>query len=392
MNGMIILKRTTTTLIENITDNSPVLIQKKTAVWESRQPFVRFIIKDNMNQQDIMEILKKVNYPGFSRDIVSFGLVKGIQVNPNQIQVNLSISTQNEAHLNTIKSDVINVLSSETEIKDIQVNLESQPVKQAPVQNTVSQQPIPGVKHVIAVASGKGGVGKSTVAVNLASELSKNHKVGILDLDIYGPSLPMVIGSYDQPKITAEQKLIPIEKFGMKLMSFGFINSDNAPAIWRGPMVAKLTSQFFDDVLWGELDYLILDLPPGTGDIQLTLVQRLALTGAVIVTTPQDLALLDVKKGADMFKKVNTPVLGVVENMSHYLCPHCNETSEVFIGGGGKSESDRLDVPLLAQIYLTPELAKSADSGEPYVFQYENSPITDMFASMANTLTDMVEK
>ncbi len=345
-----------------------------------------------MNQQDIKEILKKVNYPGFSRDIVSFGLVKDIQVNSNQILVNLSISTQNEEHQNAIKSDVISVLSSETEIKDIQVNLGSQPVKQAPVQNAVSQQPIPSVKHVIAVASGKGGVGKSTVAVNLASELSKNHKVGILDLDIYGPSLPMVIGSYDQPKITAEQKLIPIEKFGMKLMSFGFINSDNAPAIWRGPMVAKLTSQFFDDVLWGELDYLILDLPPGTGDIQLTLVQRLALTGAVIVTTPQDLALLDVKKGADMFKKVNTPVLGVVENMSHYLCPHCNETSEIFKGGGGKSESDRLDVPLLAQIYLTPELAKSADSGEPYVFQYENSPITDMFASMANTLTDMVEK
>jgi ATP-binding protein involved in chromosome partitioning len=242
------------------------------------------------------------------------------------------------------------------------------------------------------VASGKGGVGKSTVAVNLASEFSKNHKVGILDLDIYGPSLPMIIGANEQPKITPEQKLIPVEKFGMKLMSFGFINSQNAPAIWRGPMVAKLTTQFFDDVIWGELDYLILDLPPGTGDIQLTLVQKLAITGAIIITTPQDLALLDVKKGADMFNKVNTPVLGVVENMTHFLCPHCEEITEVFPGSGGESESNRLDVPLLAQIYMSPEIALSADSGEPYVFKYTDSPITQIYSSMVDKITTLVKK
>jgi ATP-binding protein involved in chromosome partitioning len=202
----------------------------------------------------------------------------------------------------------------------------------------------------------------------------------------------MVIGSHEQPKITAEQKLIPVEKFGMKFMSFGFINSDNAATIWRGPMVAKLTTQFFDDVIWGELDYLILDLPPGTGDIQLTLVQRVALTGAIIVTTPQDLALLDVKKGADMFKKVNTPVLGVVENMSHYLCPHCNKESEIFPGKGGASESKRLNVPLLAQIYMTPEIAVSTDSGEPYVFKYPDSPITNMFKSMSEKIAELVSE
>ncbi|MBC8312264.1 MAG: Mrp/NBP35 family ATP-binding protein [Candidatus Marinimicrobia bacterium] len=346
-----------------------------------------------MTQEKVNELLKSINYPGFSRDIVSFGIVKGIQVSENQIAVNLAIATQNQEHISSIKNEIEQVLSSETGIADIKVSFDVQPVKQAPSNGApVGQQPIPGVKHVIAVGSGKGGVGKSTVAINLAAELSKNYKVGVLDLDIYGPSLPMVIGSNEQPKITAEQKLIPVEKFGMKFMSFGFINSDNAATIWRGPMVAKLTTQFFDDVIWGELDYLILDLPPGTGDIQLTLVQRLALTGAIIVTTPQDLALIDVKKGADMFKKVNTPVLGVVENMSHYLCPHCNKESEIFPGSGGASESDRLDVPLLAQIYMTPEIAASTDSGEPYVFKYTDSPITKMYASMSEKIAELVSE
>tara|TARA_B110000116_G_scaffold182522_1_gene158171 strand:- start:1310 stop:2350 length:1041 start_codon:yes stop_codon:yes gene_type:complete len=346
-----------------------------------------------MTQEHVSNLLKSINYPGFSRDIVSFGIVKGIQVSENQISVNLAIATQNQEHIKSIRDDIERVLTSETGITDIQVEFDVQPVKQAPTNGApMGQQPIPGVKYVIAIASGKGGVGKSTVAINLAAELSKKYKVGVLDLDIYGPSLPMVIGSNEQPKITAEQKLIPIEKFGMKFMSFGFINSDNAATIWRGPMVAKLTTQFFDDVIWGELDYLILDLPPGTGDIQLTLVQRLALTGAIIVTTPQDLALIDVKKGADMFKKVNTPVLGVVENMSHYLCPHCNKESEIFPGSGGASESKRLEVPLLAQIYMTPEIASSTDSGEPYVFKYTDSPITKMFTSMAEKITELVSE
>jgi ATP-binding protein involved in chromosome partitioning len=346
-----------------------------------------------MTQEHVSNLLKSINYPGFSRDIVSFGIVKGIQVSENKISVNLAIATQNQEHIKSIRDDIERVLTSETGITDIQVDFDVQPVKQAPTNGApMGQQPIPGVKYVIAIASGKGGVGKSTVAINLAAELSKKYKVGVLDLDIYGPSLPMVIGSNEQPKITAEQKLIPIEKFGMKFMSFGFINSDNAATIWRGPMVAKLTTQFFDDVIWGELDYLILDLPPGTGDIQLTLVQRLALTGAIIVTTPQDLALIDVKKGADMFKKVNTPVLGVVENMSHYLCPHCNKESEIFPGSGGASESKRLEVPLLAQIYMTPEIASSTDSGEPYVFKYTDSPITKMFTSMAEKITELVSE
>jgi ATP-binding protein involved in chromosome partitioning len=202
----------------------------------------------------------------------------------------------------------------------------------------------------------------------------------------------MLAGIDKQPEMTSEKKLIPLEKYNMRLMSFGFINAENAPVVWRGPMVSRMTQQFFEDVEWGELDYLILDLPPGTGDIQLTLVQKLALTGSVMVTTPQNLALLDVKKGADMFAKVNTPVLGVIENMTHFLCPHCNEASQIFPGTSGKEESKRLDVPFLGQIYLSPEIAQSADDGIPYVLKYENSSITQEYINIASQLKELSEK
>ena len=215
-----------------------------------------------MNQEQVKNLLKEINYPGFSRDIVSFGIVKEIKISENQISVNLSIATQNKDHIQSIKSAIESKLSSKTGIVDIQVNFDIQSVKQAPENGgPIGQEPIPGVKHVIAVGSGKGGVGKSTVSINLAAELSKKYKVVVLDLDIYGPSLPMVIGSNEQPKITSEQKLIPVKKFGMKFMSFGFINSDNSATIWRGPMVAKLTTQFFDDVIWGELDFNVSATP-----------------------------------------------------------------------------------------------------------------------------------
>ncbi len=346
-----------------------------------------------MTQEKITELLKKVKYPGFSRDIVSFGIVKDVQVSEEKILINLSVTTQNSEHISLIKKDIKSVLSSKFDVNNVEINFDIPQVNQASnASPSTKQQPISGVNNVIAVGSGKGGVGKSTVAINIAAELSKKYKVGVLDLDIYGPSLPTVIGSNQQPKITPEQKLIPIEKYGMKFMSFGFINSQNTATIWRGPMVAKLTAQFFDDVIWEDLDYLILDLPPGTGDIQLTLVQQIALTGAIIITTPQDLALIDVKKGADMFKKVNTPVLGVVENMSHYICPHCDKESTIFPGRGGASESNRLDVPLLAQIHMDPNIALSADSGEPYVLKYPDSSITKLYSEMSEKIVDLVSE
>tara|TARA_B100002003_G_scaffold28303_1_gene23455 strand:+ start:62 stop:1123 length:1062 start_codon:yes stop_codon:yes gene_type:complete len=347
-----------------------------------------------ITREEIQNILKEVNYPGFSRDIVSFGMVKDISIQDAQINISLQINSDNKNTLQQLQTTIQEKLQEYGET-DIQINIqkpENQAAQSSGQKSPINQQPIPGVKHTIAIASGKGGVGKSTVSINLAAALSKGNKVGLLDLDIYGPSLPMLAGIDKQPEMTSEKKLIPLEKYNMRLMSFGFINTENAPAVWRGPMVSRMTQQFFEDVEWGKLDYLILDLPPGTGDIQLTLVQKLTLTGAVMVTTPQNLALLDVKKGADMFAKVNTPVLGVIENMTHFLCPHCNEASQIFPGTSGKEESKRLDVPLLGQIYLSPDIAQSADDGTPYVLKYKDSSITQEYINIASQLKELSEK
>ena len=343
-----------------------------------------------MTITDIQNILKKITYPGFSRDIVSFGMVKNISIDSDSINIYLQINTDNKDILNQLSGTITKNIKSITE-KNVNIQFQK-PKQQSTASNnndSLKQNHIPNVNNIIAVASGKGGVGKSTIAVNLATTLSTSFKVGLLDLDIYGPSLPLLTGLNEQPKITKDNKLIPLEKFNLKLMSFGFINNQNSPAVWRGPMVSRMTQQFFQDVIWGELDYLILDLPPGTGDIQLTLVQQLAITGAIIITTPQEIALLDVKKGADMFSKVNTPVLGVIENMTHFLCPHCSKSSQIFPGSGGKDESTRLDVPLLGQLYLNAEVSQSCDEGTPYVITHQESPITKEYNKIANQIIDL---
>jgi len=363
--------------------------------------------------------LKSINYPGFSRDIVSFGMVDKLEIDGKSITISLKITSQNEEKKQAVAASVKSVLEKTGEFDQVQINfLQSE---SAPVQNTQSKgvedaSPLAGVKNIIAIASGKGGVGKSTVAVNLALALrDKKLSVGLLDLDIYGPSLPIVLGINSQPELTQDKKLKPIERYGLKVMSFGFISGNETPVIWRGPMVARMTEQFFRDVEWGELDYLILDLPPGTGDIQLTLTQKLKLDGAVMVTTPQDIALADVRKGADMFRKVQAPVVGVIENMSGFqikgniegesdsinltimdkTVPLDKEGNfifkiDLFKQGGGKNESLRLDVPLLAEIPFSRELMETTDSGEPLVIKYPDSSITDIYRNIAEQLTNIL--
>ena len=266
----------------------------------------------------------------------------------------------------------------------------------------------------LAIASGKGGVGKSTIALNLAAALaSDGHKTGLLDLDIYGPSLPLTMGIQENPEVDENQKIIPLEKHNLKLMSFGFISGNKAPVVWRGPLVAKMTEQFFKDVNWGDLDYLILDLPPGTGDVQLTLSQKIPLDGAIIVTTPNDIALTDVRKGADMFKKVETELFGVVENMSYMEIagevPNSKNSNiiingekvptnengefnlkfELFKHGGGETESTRLDIPLLAEVPYSHKLMESVDNGEPIVFYDKQSPISKIFLRLAKHISSI---
>ena len=381
----------------------------KTAVLDSR-----FFIFKRMNKQQILEKLQSIKYPGFNRGIVSFGMVKEISIEGKNVELKLNITSQNEEKKLQVVKDIKVLLSkyfSDVKITVASQNLQNNFANQTPQNNILSN-----VKNIIAVASGKGGVGKSTIAANLASSLSKEgEKVGLLDLDIYGPSLPILFGIKEQPKMSEDNKLIPIKKFGMELMSFGFISGNDTPVIWRGPLVARMTEQFFRDVQWGDLDYLLLDLPPGTGDIQLTLTQKLQITGAVIVTTPQDIALADVRKASDMFQKVKAPVIGVVENMSGFIFegsispPEAtleingsiiepdssgkfNINFNIFKSGGGKKESERIGVPLLGEIPLAQEVMEASDSGIPLAFQDKNNSISDLYDELAKKIQTILKK
>ena len=368
-----------------------------------------------MDKNQILDQLKQINYPGFNRDIVSFGMVKEVVIDQKNITIMLAISSSNEEKKNQLVQDISNSIQHEGYDTKIKV-LEQAPTQTVDTSNKGAN--VEGnIKNIIAVASGKGGVGKSTIALNLAAALSKTgHKTGLLDLDIYGPSSPITMGINQNPAVNDQQKIIPVTKDNLKLMSFGFISGNQAPVVWRGPLVAKMTEQFFKDVIWGELDFLILDLPPGTGDVQLTLSQKIPLDGAIIVTTPNDIALTDVRKGADMFNKVKTPLLGVVENMSYMEIAGKLKTSSIkpsdielqldskviplnedfsfkhkfhlFKQGGGLNESKRLDIPLLAEIPYSEDLMLSIDKGEPLVFADENHPISEIFTQIANSLKD----
>src|SRR6185295_18460202 len=254
---------------------------------------------------------------------------------------------------------------------------------------TVGATRLPGIKHVVAIASGKGGVGKSTVAANLAVALQKTGAaVGLCDCDLYGPSIGLMFGSNERPMANDEQRILPVERYGLKLMSMGFLLDDAAPAILRGPMVTKYTQQFLRQVEWGELDYLVLDLPPGTGDIQLTILQTVALAGAIIVTTPQEVALIDARKAATMFEKVNVRVLGLIENMSYFACPSDGKRYDIFGSGGGDREAKRLRVPLLGQIPIDIATRESGDRGLPITAETDDSLVSKEFMKIAARLRE----
>ncbi len=343
-----------------------------------------------MNEDKLKSLLQQVKYPGFSKDIVSFGLIQNVKEDGDSIELGVKFTSEKEEIRQEILSNVEKTLK-DGGYEKVSIEVIQASTSPAPAPAAEAPPSIPGVKHTIAVASGKGGVGKSTVAANIAAALMKQgHTVGILDLDVFGPSLPITMGVQEVPQVLDGNKLEPIRKYDMSLMSLGFLLTDSSPVIWRGAMVSKMVTQFLFDVNWGSLDYLILDLPPGTGDVQLTLVQRVALTGAVIVTTPQDLALKDVERGANMFEKVNTPVLGIVENMSYHVCSNCGHTSQIFSTGGGDKESKRLNVPLLAKIPLNEEIMKAGENGQPLVIYLPESEASGMFIDVAKKIEELV--
>lgn len=323
----------------------------------------------------VITALKNVIDPDLNRDLVSLNMVKDVKISGNDISVNIELTTpacplKDKIHDDCVNEIKKNIPSAQKITVNMTANVRS---------NFDSKQSsiLPNVKNTIAVASGKGGVGKSTIAANLALALAKQGAtVGLIDADIYGPSIPMMMGIQEKPRIyqdTVTAKMVPLENYGIKIMSIGFLIDDDAPVIWRGPMASGAIKQFMSDVHWGYLDYLIFDLPPGTGDIQLTLVQTIPLTGAVVVTTPQNVSLIDVKKAIRMFQRVNVPILGIIENMSYFIAPDTNKKYDIFGTGGGEKLAKELSVYLLGSVPINAHIREGGDNGKPIVYEKPES-------------------
>ncbi|QLD87348.1 Mrp/NBP35 family ATP-binding protein [Natronomonas halophila] len=318
-----------------------------------------------MDEDEILDRLSTVEDPELGDDIVSLGLVNDVRIDGDTIHIDLALG----APYSPTETEIAGAVREALADTGLEIDLS------ASIDTGLSsdEQVLPGVENVIAVASGKGGVGKSTVAVNLAAGLSQmGARVGLFDADIYGPNVPRMVDADQRPKATHDETIVPPEKFGMKLMSMDFLVGEDDPVIWRGPMVHKVLTQLWEDVEWGSLDYMIVDLPPGTGDTQLTLLQSVPVSGAVIVTTPQEVALDDARKGLRMFGKHDTPVLGIVENMSGFICPDCGSEHDIFGKGGGEEFAEDVDMPFLGRIPLDPSVREGGDEGGPIVLNDED--------------------
>lgn len=345
-------------------------------------------------KEQILEALKGVKFPGLSRDIVSFGFVHDVMVEGGNVAFTVRFQTENQNAKAQIGRDAEAAVRAVPGVENVHMQIDVGSRQAAGPQGGMpAEQILSGVKYKIAVASGKGGVGKSTVSTNLALALhALGYTVGMLDADIYGPSQQMMLGINGRPQIDeSDEKIIPMERHGIKTMSLGLITDPDTPVIWRGPMVMKALDQFLSDVKWGELDFMIIDLPPGTGDAQLTLTQKVPLSGAVVVTTPQDVALIDARKGLAMFRKVNVPVLGIIENMSYFICRHCGAREEIFGHGGGRKTAEMLGVPFLGEIPLDPKVVVGGDTGEPIVILDPTSAAAQAFRTLAATVVQQVE-
>jgi len=346
----------------------------------------------------IQDALKQVKYPGFSRDIVSFGLVRAAAVVDGTAKVSLALTTSDPKVPAALKAEVEKVLRALPGVRETVIDIAVAPVRAPVPAAEAGGSGMPrGIKHAVAIASGKGGVGKTTFAVNLACALAQvlaaegqAGRVGLLDCDIYGPSVPLMIGLHGRPEIQgdgADAMLRPMENHGVKVMSMGFLVDDDTPVIWRGPMIMKTVQQFVQNVDWGELEVLLVDLPPGTGDAQLSLVQTLPLDGAVLVTTPQLAATNVARKGGLMFRKVNVPLLGVAENMSYFVDP-AGVRHHLFGEGGGARTAAALGTKLLGQVPLLPEIRAGGDAGQPVVVTEPDGPAARTFRTMAQSLLD----
>jgi ATP-binding protein involved in chromosome partitioning len=342
----------------------------------------------SLTVENVVDALRVVRDPDLHKDIVALNFVKNVAIDGKNVSFTIELTTP--------ACPVRDQLKAESERAIRQAIADVGTVSIAMTSTVSSRQVSPqtallkGVKNTIAVASGKGGVGKSTVAVNLAVALVKEGaSVGLIDCDVYGPSIPTMFNINERPKLH-DQKLQPLEKYGVKVMSIGFLVDPMQAVIWRGPMASGAVRQFMSDVEWGELDYLVFDLPPGTGDIQLTLVQQIPLTGAVIVTTPQEISLVDARKGLVMFNKVNVPILGIIENMSYFICSHCGQREEIFDAGGGRKAAKELGVPFLGEIPIDTNIRVGGDVGRPLVESDPKSPQSKIILEIARNLAAQI--
>jgi ATP-binding protein involved in chromosome partitioning len=342
-----------------------------------------------VTEQAVIQALSTVQDPEIHRDLVSLNMIRDVRVEGANVSFEVVLTTPACPLKTQIERECRDALGRIPGIGRIDIRMGA---KVAAARPTAGPGGIPGVKNIIAIASGKGGVGKSTVSVNLAVALAEaGASVGLLDADVYGPSIPLMMGVHRMPEITEDQRIIPLEAHGVKLMSLGFVlPTASTPVIWRGPMIAKTLNQFLRQVIWGELDYLLIDLPPGTGDAQLTLSQSLAMSGVVIVMTPQDVAMTIASRVLVMFRNMKVPILGIVENMSTFVCPTCHHETSIFSQGGGRKASEQTDVPFLGEIPLDGELCEGGDDGRPILLRNPRSPVADVFRRVAQTLAGRV--
>jgi len=354
-----------------------------------------------VSEQQIIEALKAVIDPESKQDVVSRGMISGLVVKDGNIGFAIEVDPRKGPEMEPLRraaeqtvqalDGVLSVTAVLTAHREQAAAAPAGPARAAPQAGGAARALVPGVKAIVAVASGKGGVGKSTTAINLALGLATlGLKVGLLDADIYGPSLPRMMGISGRPSSPDGKILRPMENYGLKCMSMGFLVAEDTPMIWRGPMVQSALQQMMRDVEWGELDIMIVDMPPGTGDAQLTMSQQVPLAGAVIVSTPQDIALLDARKGLNMFRKVDVPVLGIVENMSTFHCPKCGHESHIFSHGGAKREADKLGIEFLGEIPLDMEIRETSDGGRPIVVSNPDSPHAKAYVAIARKTWEKV--
>jgi ATP-binding protein involved in chromosome partitioning len=350
-------------------------------------------------KEQIIAELRRVKAPDGAGDIVSANIVSEVVIQDGKVYFSLAVAPERAKEMEPLRERAERAAAMVPGVKAVMATLTADRPAAKPAAPGHGHQhgghghapagrtPLHGikdVKHIIAVASGKGGVGKSTTAANLALAMHVNGlRVGLLDADIYGPSMPRLMGLSGKPEMADANTLRPMQNYGVKVMSMGFLVDEDTPMIWRGPMVQSALTQMMRDVEWGELDVMVVDMPPGTGDAQLTMAQQVPLAGAVIVSTPQDLALIDARKGLNMFTRVNVPVLGIVENMSYFLCPKCGERSEIFSHGGGRAEAKRLGVPFLGEVPLDMIIRETSDGGRPVVVSHPDSPHSKVYRDIA---------